>query len=163
MFHSNSRALRALTPRMSCICIVVQLGRDVNDLYLHMQGQSCTWAESTCIVHSGHSQWAWLWWPTKIYYLWRLYAVPLNSIHTKTSFSPNSTCLLCLLLAQMPRSPDLAIFVFMTMTTRPITLLHGHVRAVIWYIALPSDMMAASYMYPVEPISWVVIVFAVCC
>ena len=48
-----------------------------------------------------------------------------DSKHTEASFSPNSTDLLLLQLAQMPRSPDLAVFVSTTMattTTEPTTL-----------------------------------------
>ena len=41
-----------------------------------------------------------------------LVAVPLDSKRTEASFSPNLTDLLCLQLAQVPRSPDLVIFVY---------------------------------------------------
>ena len=57
-------------------------------------------------MYSEHDWWAWL-------------AVPLNSKHTEGSFSPSS---LCLQLVQVPRSPDLAIFVSTTMTTEPCRL-----------------------------------------
>ena len=59
--------------------------------------------------------------------------MPLDSERTEASFLPNSTYLLCLQLSQVPRSPDLAIFVSMTttMTTRPITLPLAHACRVI--------------------------------
>ena len=47
--------------------------------------------------------------------------MPLKYKHTGASFSPSSTDSLPLQLTQVPRSPDLAIFVSMTMT-EPITL-----------------------------------------
>ena len=59
--------------------------------------------------------------------------MPLDSKHTEASFSPNSTYSLCLQLTQMPRSPDVAIFVSITTTTttQPITLPFVHVCGVI--------------------------------
>ena len=62
----------------------------------------------------------------------------LDPKHTEASFSPHSTDLLNLQLAQVPTSPDLAIFVSMmtTMTTRPITLPLAHacgvIRRLVW-------------------------------
>ena len=62
--RKRSRALRAHTlcaPRMSCI--IVQLAWNMMSMtftYIHLWGQLCTWAESTCIMHSGHGPWAWL-------------------------------------------------------------------------------------------------------
>ena len=60
--------------------------------------------------------------------------MPLDSKLTEASFLPNLTDLLLLQFAQMPRCPDLAIFVstITTMTmTQPITLPLAHVRRVI--------------------------------
>ena len=46
-----------------------------------------------------------------------------DSRHSEARFSPNATDSLCLLVAQVPRPRDMAIFVLTTTTTtRPITL-----------------------------------------
>ena len=61
--------------------------------------------------------------------------MPLEFKRAEASFSPNSTDMLPIQLTQMPRSPDLAIFVSttttttttMTTTTQPIfTPVHAH-------------------------------------
>ena len=62
----------------------------------------------------------------------RLWAVPNDSKHTEGNFSPISTDLLCLRVAQIPISPDLVIFVVttddrqMTDKTNCFTLAHAH-------------------------------------
>ena len=103
--------------------------------YMYIRGQSCTWAKSTCIIHSGHYRWPWLLWPTKMYYCWRL---PLESEYTEVDFLPDSSDLLYLQLAQMLRSLDLVIFVSMMtmtmMTTKPITFSIAHAHGVIMCI-----------------------------
>ena len=57
----------------------------------------------------------------------------LDSKHAEARFSPNATDLLYLLVAQVPRPRDMAIFVLTTTTTttRPITLPLAHARGVI--------------------------------
>ena len=58
--------------------------------------------------------------------------MPLDSKHTKANFSPNSIDLLHLQLAQVPRSPDLALILSKTTTTtQTIFVPLGHVRRVI--------------------------------
>jgi hypothetical protein len=47
----------------------------------------------------------------KTSYLGRLWALPNDSRHKEAGFSTISTDSLCLRVARMPRSPDLAIFV----------------------------------------------------
>ena len=87
----------------------------------HIRGESCVWAESTCIImHSGHGQWAWLRWPTEMHYLWCLWAMRLDSKHPEANLLPTSTNLLYLQISQVPRSQDLAIL-WMTTGTQPIT------------------------------------------
>ena len=44
--------------------------------------------------------------------------MPLDSKHTEANFSPNSTDLLLLQFAQVPRPPDLVVGVSTTMTTK---------------------------------------------
>ena len=39
------------------ICIIVQLGHVVNVLHLHVRGQLCAWAESTCMCILGKVNW----------------------------------------------------------------------------------------------------------
>ena len=53
-----------------------------------------------------------------------------DSTHTEVIFSPDLTDSLFLQLTHMPKSPDLVIFVSMTMmtTTEPIALPLGHAR-----------------------------------
>ena len=74
---------------------------------------------------------------------------PCHSILSilKPVFSPNSTYSLCLQLAQVPRSPDLAIFVSTTttMTTQPITLPLAHTCRVI--IQVFARFNPCLYMY----------------
>ena len=57
-----------------------------------------------------------------------------DSKQTEACFSPNATDSLCLLIAQVPRPQDMAIFVLTTTTTttttRPITLPLAHARGV---------------------------------
>ena len=57
----------------------------------------------------------------------------LDSKHAEASLLQNSTDLLCLQLAQVPRSPDLAVSTTTTTmtTTKQITLLLAHARRVI--------------------------------
>ena len=58
--------------------------------------------------------------------------MPLESKHTEASISPNLTDLLYLQLTEVPRSPDLAIFVSTTTTSIALcdsvsaVLQHGH-------------------------------------
>ena len=56
--------------------------------------------------------------------------MPKDLKHTEASFSPISTNLLCLRVAQIPISPDLVIFVVTTddRQTKPIALplVHAH-------------------------------------
>ena len=69
------------------------------------------------------------------------WTLPNDSKHNEASFSTISTDKLYLRVAQMPRSPDLAIFVLTTQTddrqttdrrqTKPITLPLAHARGVI--------------------------------
>ena len=62
-----------------------------------------------------------------------LVAVPKDSKLTEATFSPISTDLLCLRVAQMPRSLDLAIFVVTTddrRQTKPTALPLAHARGV---------------------------------
>jgi hypothetical protein len=66
----------------------------------------------------------------KMHYLSRSWIVSLDLKHTGASFSPNLIDSLCLRVAQVPRSRDVAIFV-LTTTQRPITLPLEHVRGVI--------------------------------
>ena len=55
----------------------------------------------------------------------------LDSKHAEARFSPNATDSLYLLVAQVPRPRDMAIFVLTTTTTtRPITLPLAHARGV---------------------------------
>ena len=56
--------------------------------------------------------------------------MPLDSKYTESSFSPNLTDLLCLQLVQVPRPPDLAIFVSMMTATKLITLPLAHAHGV---------------------------------
>ena len=63
------------------------------------------------------------------------WTISLDSKHTEARFSPNSTDSLCFLVAQVPRPPDMAIFLLTTTTTtttttRPITLPLAHARGV---------------------------------
>ena len=58
-------------------------------------------------------------------------AMPLDSKHTDTNFSPNSTDLLRLQLAQVLISPDLAVFVSMTTATELIALPLARAHGVI--------------------------------
>ena len=90
----------------------------------------CAWAEST-------------WWEVligvanKMQYLRRSWTLPNDSKHNEASFSTISTDKLYLWVAQMSRSPDLAIFVLTTdrqtdrRQTKPITLPLAHARGVI--------------------------------
>ena len=56
----------------------------------------------------------------------------LDSKHAEARFSPNLTDSLYLLVAQVPRPQDVAIFVLTTTTmTRPITLPLAHACGVI--------------------------------
>ncbi|MCG8626415.1 MAG: hypothetical protein MJE68_31005 [Proteobacteria bacterium] len=60
----------------------------------------------------------------------------LDSKHAEARFSPNATDSLYLLVAQVPRPRDMAIYVLTTTTTttsttRPITLPLAHARGVI--------------------------------
>ena len=73
-------------------------------------------------------------------YLQRLWGLPNDLKHTEASFSAIFTDTLHLRVAQMPRSPDLAIFVLTTddrqttddrRQTKPITLPLAHARGVI--------------------------------
>ena len=57
--------------------------------------------------------------------------MPLDLIYDEGSLSPKSTDSLCLLVAQVPRPRDMAIFVLTTTTTLPITLPLAHARGVI--------------------------------
>ena len=59
----------------------------------------------------------------------------LDLKHAEARFSPNATDSLYLLVAQVPRPRDMAIFVLTTTTTttRPITLPLAHARGVIIY------------------------------
>ena len=63
--------------------------------------------------------------------------MPLDSKHPEASFSPTSTGSLYFRVAEMPKSQDLAIFLWTTTTTttttatRPITLPLAHARGVI--------------------------------
>ena len=59
--------------------------------------------------------------------------MPLDSKHSEASFSSNSTDLLCLWVANVPRCQDLVIFLLTktTTTTEPITLPLVHARGVI--------------------------------
>ena len=74
---------------------------------------------------------------TKRHYLWHSWIVSLNLKHTKASFSPSLTDLLCLWVAQVPRSRDMETFVLTTTmmtTTRPmITLPLAHARGLKSY------------------------------
>ena len=69
-YCKKTRALRAHTPHEPCICTeyCTTWTYAVNDLYLHVQGQSCV-CMSICIMHSGQSRWARLRWLTKLHYL----------------------------------------------------------------------------------------------
>ena len=66
-------------------------------------------------------------------YLQRSWALPNDSKHTEASFSAIFTDRLHLRVAQMPRSPDLAIFVLTTdrRQTKLITLPLAHARGII--------------------------------
>ena len=57
----------------------------------------------------------------KTQYLQRSWALPNDSKHTEVSFSATLTDTLYLRVTQMPRSPDLAIFVLTTDKTDYIT------------------------------------------
>ena len=96
-------------------------------------------SRNTCMMHSdsGHVQWAWLRWPTKMHYF-------LQPCHSNlSSFSPNLIYLPCLQITQVPRCWDQAIFVSMTTTTVtttmtvPIILPLVHVCGVIKFMFLP--------------------------
>ena len=71
-----TRALRAHNLHVPCVCITIQLGHMLPTTftytYIDASCRSSAWAESTCIMHSGHCRWAWLWWPTKMHYCWHL-------------------------------------------------------------------------------------------
>ena len=54
-----------------------------------------------------------------------------DSKHSEARFSPNATDSLYLLVAQVPRPRDMAIFVLTTTITRPITLSLAHARGII--------------------------------
>ena len=62
----------------------------------------------------------------------------LDSKHAEARFSPNATDSLYLLVAQVPRPRDMAIFVLTTttITIRPITLPLAHARGVIRDMAI---------------------------
>ena len=76
----------------------------------------------------------------KTQYLQRSWALPNDSKHTEANFSAIFTDTLYLQVTQMPRSPDLAIFVLTTdhrqLQTKPITLPLAHACGVIneWLI-----------------------------
>ena len=91
----------------------------------------CAWAENT-------------WWEVligvanKMQYLRRSWTLPNDSKHNEANFSTTSTDKSYLRVAQIPRSPDLAIFVLTTddrqtdrRQTKPITLPLAHARGVI--------------------------------
>ena len=80
-------------------------------LYLPTLGHLYAWAERTWPA----MQWAQLIGVAyKTRYLWLSWAVPNNLEHTEASFLKNSMDSLCLQVAWMPRSQDLAIFVLTT-------------------------------------------------
>ena len=69
--------------------------------------------------------------------------ISLDSKHTEARFSPNATDSLYLLVAQVPRPRDMAIFLLTTTTTtRPITVTLPLARArgvKIWLILVHSS------------------------
>jgi hypothetical protein len=67
----------------------------------------------------------------KIPYLGRSWALPNDSKHNEAGFSTISTDSLCLRVAQMPRSRDLAIFVLTTDRPIALPLLRMRARGVI--------------------------------
>ena len=70
----------------------------------------------------------------KSQYLQRSWALANDSKHTEASFSAILTDMLYLRVAQMPRSPDLVIFVLTTdyrRQTKPITLPLAHACGII--------------------------------
>ena len=105
---------------------------------------------------SGHSQWAWLWWPTTTTknYLWWSWTVPNNSNQFFTNFDWLVTFTQ---IAQMPRCQDLVIFVMITdrQQTNLITLPLVHVHRVIihtghfktWCCFHWSENCSRMYMY----------------
>ena len=61
----------------------------------------------------------------KMQHLRCLWTLPNDSKHNEASFSTISTDILYLRVAQMPRSPDPAIFVLTTDTTYPLRMRAG--------------------------------------
>ena len=76
------------------------------------------WARSICIRNSDHGWWVWPRWPTNTICD---DCRPCHSMLKTFFFSLNSTGSLCLQLAQVPKSPNLVIFVS-TLMTEPIAL-----------------------------------------
>ena len=103
-----------------CICIIMRLTWTyvVDDLYLNIRSQLCAWAESTCnefiIMHSGYG-----WWKYTIYDACR----PCHSILSilKPVFRQIWLILIYNSLILRPRSPDLVIFMSMSMTMTTAT------------------------------------------
>ena len=75
----------------------------------------------------------------KMQYLRCLWTLPNDSKHNEASFSTIPTDILYLRVAQMPRSPDPAIFVL----TQPITLPLAHARGVTTTTTRPSTLPLA--------------------
>ena len=76
--------------------------------------------------------------------------MPLNSEHIEASFSPNLTYSMSLQLAQVPRSPEMGIFVSMTTTTmmiRLITLPRTHACGVMNVVHISVSILSQNGIY----------------
>ena len=80
----------------------------------------------------------------KMQYLRRSWTLPNDSKHNEASFSTISTGKLYLRFAQMPRSPDLAIFVLTTDDRRQTT---DHITPCACARGNYNDMMRAARLY----------------
>jgi hypothetical protein len=121
--HNVLELCRAHTPRTRCVCIRMYLHREAcvcswRPLPMYC-ARLCAWAEST--------------WPAVAFAHAMLVHGPQGSkqilILNEARFSTTSMDLLYLLVAQMPRYPDMAIFVVTGRRTEPITLPLAHGRA----------------------------------
>ena len=139
----STRALRARTPHIPCSLSTCMHHATLDilccwrPLPTHERPVVCM-SRRLLHINSGNGRGVWLWWPTKIHYLWPLQVMPLNSKH---SFSPNLTDLLCLRAAKVPKCSDQAIFFLLTTTTtltEPITLSLAHACGVHVIITVPQ-------------------------
>jgi hypothetical protein len=83
--------------------------------------------------------------------------LPNDSKHNEASFSTTLTDLLYLLVAQMLKYPDLAIFVVIDRRTEPITLPLAYACGVInWYLAtnLTKGKKIIRFLWSLQGFLW---------